>query len=115
MNKPLPISYSNESAMATFTRAVIAAGLGALDKNTTSAEIARRWNDRSIDLVLRASVTPATLAGNPAIAQVAVAFLETLVPMSAGADLLNRGIGLNFAGAASIKVPGIAIPTADFV
>src|SRR5215831_7732103 len=45
----------------------------------------------------------------------AVAFLETLVPLSAGADLLRRGLGLNFSGAASIRVPGITIPTADFV
>src|SRR5262249_30178787 len=50
-----------------------------------------------------------------ALARVAVAFLETLVPMSAGADLLRRGLGLNFAGAASIRVPAIAIPTSDFV
>lgn len=93
-----------------------ASGLSALDKRTTPSEYARRqWNDRNIDLVLRAAVSPATIAGNPALAQVAVAFLETLVPVSAGADLLNRGIGLNFAGAASIKVPGIAVPTADFV
>jgi hypothetical protein len=66
-------------------------------------------------LVLRAATTPATLAGNPALARVSVAFLEALVPISAGADLLNRGIGLNFNGAASISVPGIAIPTASFV
>jgi hypothetical protein len=38
-----------------------------------------------------------------------------LVPTSAGADLLARGIGLNFDGAASISVPGITIPTGDFV
>jgi len=29
--------------------------------------------------------------------------------------LLRRGLGLNFSGAASIRVPGITIPTADFV
>ena len=49
------------------------------------------------------------------VARVSVAFLETLVPLSAGADLLLRGLGLNFNGAASIRVPGITIPTADFV
>jgi hypothetical protein len=46
---------------------------------------------------------------------VSLAFLETLTPMSAGADLLRRGIGLDFDGAASIRVPGISIPSTDFV
>jgi len=35
--------------------------------------------------------------------------------MSAGADLLARGIGLSFAGASSIRAPGIALPNATFV
>jgi hypothetical protein len=45
----------------------------------------------------------------PPLAHVAVAFLETLVPQSAGADLLARGIGLNFDNAAQLNVPGIAV------
>src|SRR5262249_3010240 len=74
------------------------------------------WDDRATDLVLRAATSPTSLAGTPALAQVAVAFLSTLVPVSAGADLLTRGIGLNFDGAASVSVPGISFATgAGFV
>lgn len=106
-----------ESAVASLTRAAIAAGLGTRDRTTSASAIARQmWSDDHVaGLILRAATSQATLAGNSALARVAVAFLETLVPMSAGADLLRRGLGLNFAGAASIRVPAIAIPTSDFV
>jgi len=46
---------------------------------------------------------------------ISAAFLSALVPQSAGADLMQRGIELNFAGAAQISCPGISIPAADFV
>jgi hypothetical protein len=46
---------------------------------------------------------------------VSLAFPETVTPQSAGADVLRRGIGLDFDGAASIRCPAIAIPTTDFV
>ena len=105
-----------DAAVASLVRACIATGLAALDKQTHPTEYAKRtWDSRDVDLVLRAAVSPASLAGNPALARVSVAFLETLVPISAGADLLRRGLGLNFNGAASIRVPGIIIPSADFV
>jgi hypothetical protein len=107
----------NRAAVRSLTRAVIASGLTALDKSNRPSEFARRmWgDDRTTELVLRAAVTPATLAGNPAIAQVAASFLDVLVPMSAGADLLNRGVKLDLAGLAQINVPAISIPIADFV
>jgi Phage capsid family len=70
---------------------------------------------RNADLILRAAVSPTALSTAGPLAQVSVAFLATLVPVSAGADLLSRGIGLNFSGKASINVPGIQVPTADFV
>lgn len=104
--------------MRSLTRATIATGLAALDKGARPVEHASRrgWSDdRGLGLVLRAAVSPTTLGNTPALAQVAVAFLETLVPVSAGADLLARGIALNFSGAASISVPGIAVPNCDFV
>jgi hypothetical protein len=105
------------AAVRSLTRAALATGVAALERTTRAADYVRQtWEgDHVADMVLRAAVSPATLAGNAALAHVSVAFLESLVPMSAGADLLNRGIGLNFAGAASIRVPGIAIPTTDFV
>jgi hypothetical protein len=113
----VPEDRNGASSIAPLVRAVIATGLGTLDKTARPVEHARRqWgDDRAIELVLRAATAPATLAGNPALAHIAVAFLDTLVPVSAGADLLSRGVGLNFNGAASIKAPAISIPVADFV
>jgi len=105
-----------DAAVAALTRAAIGVGIHALDKQTHPGDYVKRtWNDYLADMILRAPVTPSALAGNAALARVAVAFLETLVPLSAGADLLLRGLGLNFNNAAQIKVPGITIPTADFV
>lgn len=115
---PRHAAAQRDQAVRTLVRAAIATGLSALDKSVRPAEHANRrgWgDDRGLDLVLRAAVLPTSLSNTPALAQVAVAFLETLVPVSAGADLLTRGIGLNFAGAAQITVPNIARPVADFV
>jgi hypothetical protein len=106
-----------DASVASLVRAAIAVGISSLDKQTRPQEYAKRtWDaDHKVDMILRAAVSPASLAGSPALAHVAIAFLETLIPLSAGADLLRRGLGLNFNGAASIRVPGITIPTADFV
>jgi hypothetical protein len=118
--RPIPLrpdpTASRDAAVASLTRAAIATGLGAIDKARPVSEHARRWaDDRGMELVLRAASSPATLAGNPALAHIAVAFLDALTQLSAGADLLQRGLALNFNGAAQINCPGIAVPTADFV
>jgi len=115
---PLKPDYAaaRDAALASLVRAAIATGMAKLDRSFTPADYAKRtWNDRSVDLVLRAAVSPTALSSAGPLAQIAVAYLESLVPVSAGADLLARGIGLNFSGAASISVPGIAVPTGDFV
>jgi hypothetical protein len=106
-----------DQAIASLVRAAAAIGLAALDGTARAPEHARRrfGEDRGLELALRAAVSPTALAGTPALAHVAYAYLEALVPASAGADLFNRAIGLNFNGAASISVPGIALPVAGFV
>jgi capsid protein len=85
--------------------------------STYPDEVARTlWPaDPDVELVLRAATASHTLANTPVLAQIAKVFLTTLVPVSAGADLLARGIGLTFDGAAQITLPGISVPTADFV
>jgi hypothetical protein len=103
--------------VTSLTRAAIAIGMGTLDRNIIGANYARsQWGgDSRVELLMRAAVSPTGLATTPALAHVTTAFLEALVPVSAGADLLARGIGLSFAGAAQVTVPAIAIPIADFV
>ena len=77
-----------------------------LDTTIRPLEFAQKqWDDRKVELVLRAAVNPTALSNTPALAQITTAFLGALVPASAGADLLARGIGLNFADAASIIDP----------
>jgi len=61
--------------------------------------------DRDVPLILRAAISPARTADVP-LAAVATAFLAALVPVSAGADLLKRGLSLNFDG---------GVPAASFV
>src|SRR5262245_46367602 len=94
----VPEDHANGGNIGPLVRAVIAIGLGALDKTARPSEHARArfGDDRVLELVLRAAVSPTTLAGTPALAHAAVAFLDALVPVSAGADLLARGLGLNF-------------------
>jgi hypothetical protein len=123
MNKALPPHFpiapsEGLRAVTPLVRAAIAVGLAKLDHTITPSAYAKRtWDDRGVDMILRAAVSPTALGNTSALAQVAVAFLETLVPASAGADLLARGIGLNFSGATSISVPAIGAPSpgADFV
>src|SRR5262249_16199353 len=104
-------------AVTSLVRACIATGISSLDKQTHPQAYAKNtWDDdHVVDMVLRAAVVPTSLAGSAALARVSVAYLETLVPMSAGADLLRRGIALNFAGHAQINVPAIAVPNGGFV
>src|SRR5262245_46093449 len=82
-----------EACVASLTRAAISIGLAKLNK-VLPGDIAKQWTDHRLDLVLRAAVSPTTTASAPALTQVAAALLETLVPMSAGADLLGRGVKL---------------------
>ena len=45
--------------VSSFTRAVISVGLASLERGARPSEIAKRWgNERSIEMVLRAAVTP---------------------------------------------------------
>jgi hypothetical protein len=107
----------NEIHVRAFVRAAIAIGLGARDKTVSPRDILRRqWgDDHEADLTLRAAVAPSTVAGNAAVARIGYAFLDALTGMSAGADLLKRGIRLDLDGLASVHIPGIAPPTVGFV
>ena len=106
------------AAATSIVRAAICISRGELEKPARPAEIARRdyADDRGgLDFVLKAAVSPTSVANAPALTQIGQAFLDVLRPVSAGADLLSRGIGLSFDGNASIAVPGLSLPTAGFV
>ena len=60
-----------------------------------------------------AQITAPTWAGE--LAHVVTIFLPSLAPLSAGVQLLARGLQLSFDGAAAIKLPLIAQGAASFV
>lgn len=121
--RPIPLrpdpDLVRDRAVASLTRATIAASLHALDRSRSISDLVRKWDDhRTVDLILRAATTPAmttTTGWARELGIISAAFLDVLTVQSAGADLMKRGIGLNFDGAAQIACPGISIPAADFV
>jgi hypothetical protein len=106
MNAPPPrgiplrpdMTAMRDGAVATLVREVILQGRNVLG-----------------DRVTRAAVSPTSTTSASALAQITQAFLATLVPFSAAADLLERGLALSFGGAAAITVPAIVPTTAGFV
>jgi hypothetical protein len=111
----VPEDYRHSGAsLGPLIRTAVAIGLGAFDKTARPAEHARRrgWaEDRSLDLLLRAPTTPTALSNTLGLGRISVALLDALVPLSAGAAVLRAGLALEFAGAASISAPAIALPT----
>jgi hypothetical protein len=101
---PIPlrpdVNAIRDSAVATLVREAIVHGRNALGERIT-----------------RAAVNPmaTTSASAAAFSQVTAAFLATLVPYSAAADVLERGLNLRFDGSGSISLPAIALGTASFV
>lgn len=119
MRQGIPLKLDRQSlrdeAVSSFVRAAMCVGIAGLEKSRPSEVARRSFSDSQVELVLRAAVAPTALSNTPALTRVAVALLDALIPMSAGVDLLRRGVGLNFDGAAQINVPGVAIPSATFV
>jgi hypothetical protein len=123
--KPDPNSI-RELSMRSLTRAVIGVALKAHDSGMTPSPLApedflqqRGWeNDRVGKLICRSAVNPAmtSTAGWAAeLGIVAQAFLETLKPMSAAAQLLGQCLSVSFNRAVSIRLPSIAPGSAQFV
>jgi hypothetical protein len=111
----VPEDLDSGYGVRPLVRACIATGLTAMDRRTFSAaDHIRRlgWtDDRDMALVLRAATNPASLTNTPQLARMAYKFLDTLVGISAGADLLARGIRLDFADYASITMPTLSLPS----
>lgn len=111
-----------EAAMGTLVRSLIAAANSKLNPQvTTETFVRRRWGDgelHGIGLLLRGASAPAmtsTAGWAKELAHTTQAFMEALTPLSAGADLLGRGLQLNFDGPAVISIANVTTPVADFV
>ena len=119
-DRPIPLSLNGDrlraSALNSFVRAAIAAGLSVLDGTSAADRALRTWpDDRDAQLLLRMAAPPLTTTDAAALSTVAVALLETLKPLAAGPALLSRGLQLSFDGAGAISVPTFAPGASDFV
>jgi hypothetical protein len=115
-----------ELSMRSLSRAAVAIGLQALDGGLTPSQLSpadfmrrRDWEtDRVGMLVTRAASSPAMLGTSgwaTELGTVALAFLETLKPMSAGAQLLGQALSVSFDSAAQVRLPSITPGSAQFV
>jgi hypothetical protein len=123
-DQPIPLRLdaraAGDAALSSLSRAVLATIRGACDTTVRPIEYARKvWpDDPGANVILRApsqAASVATPSWAGVLAQTAVAFVASLVPLSAGAALLQRCLQLSFAGAGRISVPGVFMPLADFV
>jgi hypothetical protein len=112
---PIPLrpdpSALRTRAVRSISRATIAAAAHKLDSNRP-----RQWrDDPDVEFILRAATSPTSLTSAPVLAPVTTQFLASLQPLSAGAQLLDMGIGLSFDGTGSISLPTLSNIYADWV
>jgi hypothetical protein len=121
--RPIPLRPDPDSvrvlALRSLARAAIAVGRRALDGGATPSARSlpdflrdRGWDDdRVAGIVTRTASNPAML-GDPQwageLGGVATSFLASLVPMSAGAQLLGACFSLAFDGRAAIRLPALS-------
>ena len=123
-DQPIPLrldpSAAAAAALNSLSRAALAVIQGARHSSVRSVEYARKaWpDDPGVNVILRAAsqaASTATPGWAGVLGQTALAFVDALVPLSAGADLLRRSLQLSFAGSGKLFVPGVFMPLADFV
>jgi hypothetical protein len=128
MTRPMPIPLRpdfyavQDRTISALVRTAIATGHGVYDRTLRPADYARKiWGSeaaREVNLMVRAASTPAVTTQQDwagLFSQVTVTFLSSLVPASAGADLLGRGLQLRFEGAGTISLPLMSSGQAAFV
>src|SRR5262249_36760781 len=110
-----------EQALASLVRSCIAIARGTFETGTTPSEIARRLFGaeaaRDLGVIERAASAPAatTQTGWAAeLAHVTLEFLASLIPISAAANVLSRGLQLRFDGNNAITLPTINQIPASF-
>jgi hypothetical protein len=103
-----------EATMASLARAAVALGRSAFEPGVRPPEMAKRafGSDRGVELILRAASSPAmtTTTGWAAeLSQLTHLFLASLVGVSAGVELLGRGLQVRFNGSGVVALPTIAV------
>jgi hypothetical protein len=112
----------HKQAMSTLVRSVISIAAGRIEPHTTTENfIRRRWGNSDtggISMMVKAASAPALTSSAgwaKELSHTTLAFLSSLVPLSAGADLLSRGLQLTFDGANTINISTATVPLGDFV
>jgi hypothetical protein len=114
---PLPSDFNGKRALRPLTRAVIAhARTELFESDHNASRMARSlWPDDkpTLGLVQRAATTEAATGdaawAGPLATYRVQELLQNLGPLSAGSELLKRGIQLTFDGNYEIRVPGITV------
>jgi hypothetical protein len=120
------IRARHEMAMQSLTRAVAAEAIRFFERDrrtgakpSAEAILKKHWpDDHAAWIVTRATSNPAMVsqAGWAAeLAQIGYAFLQILIPQSAGAAVLAGGLNLSFNGAGTVLIPGINPEQAGWV
>lgn len=112
MNAPIPlrpdVNAFRESAMRSLARATIDKARRVRDRYAKSA-----WpDDHIVKLITRGAVTQTTLADAEVLQQVGLAFVSSLVPVSAAAAVIASSLKLTFDSNAQISVPSLTLPHA---
>jgi Phage capsid family len=113
--RPIPLRPDPDAlrvrAVRSLARAAIAAASYKLDSTRP-----RQWrDDADVQFVLRTATSPTSLTSAASLAPITTQFLASLMPLSAGAQLLDMGVGLTFDGMGSISLPTISTIYADWV
>jgi hypothetical protein len=116
-----PLVPERTPKLTTLTRSILAVAAAKLDPanvRTPEAYARSRWDDESAAKVIRAASTlalPTTSGWAGELAPISSALLAALVPVSAGAALLQRGLQINFGRDAQVRLPTVAPGTCGFV
>lgn len=106
-------------AAGSIYRAALATALCTHTTTKPVDYVHKTWgNDRAATAVLRAASVPASTTGTgwaAELAQTSIRWIASLVPISAGAAMLSRGLQVTFDGERTISFPTIAQGQAGFV
>jgi hypothetical protein len=120
-DRPVPLRPDRDaihaSAMRSLSRAALAIAMGHLERGVSVDRIAKNsWpNDREVPLLLKAASPPLTLSDALTYNVIAKAFLTNLVPVSAAAAVLARGIQVSLAGVPAVSFPGMTFPAIGWI